>query len=191
MKRRVGWPFLMGSIVIAACSGGGDEARGPGSGEADAAEGSPPAAAAGQSMSSGRGTVPMKVNASVDGDDYESSGTGECAAAPEASIYDVPANLWRAAYEGPEGSDAYRLNLTVWRPKTGGAEMVGLHLSRGETAHRISTVRGGEMAGSGTAGVRPAGGGGTLTVSGKDDHGHAVELSVECERFDEVVAEGG
>ena len=188
MKRRVGSPFLMVWISVAACSGGGEEVRG--SGDADAGEGSPPAATAGQSKSFSRGTVPMKVSASVDGDDYESSGTGECAAAPEASIYDVPASLWRAAYQGP-GSDAYRLNLTVWRPKAGGAEMVGLHLSRGETAHRISTVQGGEVAGSGTAGVRPAGGGGTLTVSGKDDHGHAVELSVECERFDEVVAEGG
>ncbi len=190
MKRPVASPSLMVWISLAACSGG-EEVRGSGSGEADAAQGSPPAAAAGRSISSSRGTVPMKVTASVDGDHYESSGTGECAAAAEASIYDVPASLWRAAYEGPEGSDAYRLNLTVWRPKAGGAEMVGLHLSRGETAHRISTVKGGEMAGSGTAGVRPAGGGGTLTVAGKDDHGHAVELSVECKRFDGVVAEGG
>lgn len=32
---------------------------------------------------------------------------------------------------------------------------------------------------------------GTLTVNGKDDYGHEVELSIRCERFDEVVAEGG
>ena len=28
-------------------------------------------------------------------------------------------------------------------------------------------------------------------AAGKDDHGDAIDLSVECERFDEVVAEGG
>jgi hypothetical protein len=44
---------------------------------------------------------------------------------------------------------------------------------------------------SGAPGVRSAGRGGTLTVAGNDDHGDAIELSVECERFDEVVAEGG
>jgi hypothetical protein len=45
--------------------------------------------------------------------------------------------------------------------------------------------------GAGTAGVRVEGIGGVLTVSGKDDDGHPIELSVRCERFDEVVAEGG
>jgi hypothetical protein len=39
--------------------------------------------------------------------------------------------------------------------------------------------------------VSPAGRGGELKVRGKDDHGHDIELSVRCERFDEVVAEGG
>jgi hypothetical protein len=30
-----------------------------------------------------------------------------------------------------------------------------------------------------------------MAVSARDDHGHPVELTVECERFDEVVAEAG
>ena len=57
--------------------------------------------------------------------------------------------------------------------------------------HRVATVKGGEITGSATAEVRPTGRGGSLTVTGKDDHGHPLELTVECERFDEVVAEGG
>ena len=68
---------------------------------------------------------------------------------------------------------------------------MGLSLETGETTHQIATVKGGRMVGSGAPGVRPAGQGGTLTVAGKDDHGDAIELSVECKRFDEVVAEGG
>ena len=79
----------------------------------------------------------------------------------------------RSASAGAEAG-ANRLNLTVWRPP-----------------HQIATVKGGQLVGSGAPGVRPAGAGGTLTVTGKDDHGDAIELSVECERFDEVVAEGG
>jgi len=139
----------------------------------------------------GRGTVPMKVAAKVDGKTYQSSGLGECASSGEASIYEVPATLWHAIYEGEDDSEFRRLNLTVWRPKTGGADMVGLSFQTGETTHRIATVKGGQMAGSGAPGVRPAGKGGALTVAGEDDHGDAIELSVECERFDEVVAEGG
>ena len=52
-------------------------------------------------------------------------------------------------------------------------------------------MKGGEQVGSGTAGARAEGQGGTLTVTGKDDHGHDIELTLRCERFDEVVAEGG
>jgi hypothetical protein len=133
----------------------------------------------------------MTIAAKVDGKRYQSSGLGECAGSDEASIYEVPATLWHAIYEGQDGSEIRRLNLTVWRPKGGGADMVGLALETDETTHQIATVKGGRMLGSGTPGVRPAGQGGTLTVAGKDDHGDAIELSVECERFDEVVAEGG
>jgi hypothetical protein len=193
MKRRVGWLFLVAWIAVPACGsgsevrdvGGGGRAR---SGDAGTGEGSP--AAVPQSTSPGRGTVPMRVAVSVDGDDDESSGTGECAGSAEASIYDVPATLWRAAYQDAD-DDGPRLNLTVWQPKAGGADMVTLSVWSNETTHRISTVKGGETVGSGSGGMRPQGNGGILTVSGTDDHGHAVELSVECERFDEVVAEGG
>jgi hypothetical protein len=133
----------------------------------------------------------MKIAAKVDGKTYRSTGPGECAGSGEASIYEVPATLWHAIYEGQDGSEIRRLNLTVWRPKAGGAEMVGLSLETGQTTHQIATVKGGRMTGSGTPGVRLAGEGGTLTVAGKDDHGDAIELAVECERFDQVVAEGG
>lgn len=178
--------------TLVACSSGRDETPGAGSGGSDSGpEASPPPASApAQSRSFRRGTVPMKIIAKVDGKSYRSSGIGECASSTDASIYEVPATLWHAIYEG-DGSELRSLNLTVWRPKAGGGDMVGLSLGVGETTHQIATVKGGQMAGSGTPGVRPAGSGGTLTVAGKDDHGDAIELSVECERFDEVVAEGG
>jgi hypothetical protein len=115
---------------------------------------------------------------------------GECASSADASIYDVPATLWHAIYDA-DGAELRSLNLTVWRPKAGAGDMVSLSLGIGETAHQIATIKGGQLAGSGSPGVQPAGNGGTLSVTGRDDHGDAIELSVECERFDEVVAEGG
>jgi hypothetical protein len=179
-------------MPVAACSGDRNETPGSGSAGGEGGTESPPAVATpAQSQSLSRGTVPMKIAARVAGKTYLSSGLGECASSAEASIYEVPAILWHAIYEGEDGADVRRLNLTVWRPKTGGPDMVGLALQAGETTHRIATVKGGQMAGSGAPGVRPAGQGGTLAVTGRDDHGDAIDLSVECGRFDEVVAEGG
>ena len=178
--------------LVAACSGGRNETPRSESAGGEGGTESPAAAAApAQSQSRSRGTVPMKIAAKVAGKTYQSSGRGECASSGEASIYEVPATLWHAIYEDEGGSDVRRLNLTVWRPKAGGSDMVGLSLQAGETTHRIATVKGGEMVGSGAPGVRPSGKGGVLTVTGEDDHGDAIELSVDCERFDEVVAEGG
>jgi hypothetical protein len=190
MKRSVGLLSLVG-WMDAACSGG-EEARGPGSsGTAAAGEAAGAASAPAQSMSYSRGTVPMTITGKVARHEFQTSGNGECATSAESSIYDVPATQWHATFGGEGRSDLQHLNLTVWRPRSGAPDMVGLSLRSGETTHRIATVKGGEMAGSGTASVRPEGKGGILTVTGEDDHGHAIEVSVRCERFDEVVAEGG
>ena len=110
MTRRARLLPLLGWTMAAACSGG-EESRGPAASDAaasgDASQAAIPAPS--QSISIGRGTVPMTI-------------TGRVAA---------------------------------------------------------------------TAGAQAEGRGGTLTVNGKDDHGHDIELSIRCERFDEVVAEGG
>jgi hypothetical protein len=191
MKRRSGLLSLV-AWTLAACSGGGEEARGaagaetPQADDQDAAGEPVPA----QSMSSSRGTVPMKVEIALGRINFSEEGTGECASSAESSIYDVPATQWRATYGG-EGSNIQHLNLTVWRPHAGGPDMVGLYLRSGETEHQIATVKGGALQGSGTASVQAAGQGGSLTVKGTDGDGHPLELTVRCERFDEVVAEGG
>jgi hypothetical protein len=178
---------LAACILTAACSEGRNET--PDAGSTGREPGSAPAAATAHAPSVTRGTVPMKIVAEVHGKTYRSSGTGECASSTDASIYEVPATLWHAVYKG-DASDPRRLNLTVWRPQAGG-DMVSLSLEIGETTHRIATVKGAPLAGSGVPGVQSTGAGGTLTAAGRDDHGGAIALSVECERFDEVVAEGG
>jgi len=193
MKCRLRLLPLLGWTMAAACSGGGEEARGPASSEpAAAGDGRKAAAPApAQSMAASRGTVPLTITGRVARHAFETSGTGECATSAESSIYDVPATQWRAMFGGDDRSNLQHLNLTVWRPRSGAPDMVNLYLQSGEISHRIATVQGGELVGSGTAGVRAEARGGTLTVTGKDDHGHDIELSVRCDRFDEVVAEGG
>lgn len=166
------WFYLVLSTLAAACSDGRKEPPAAGSTESERLPESSRDAgpARGQSQSFRRGTVPMSITAKVSATILGANGPGECASSADASIYDVPATLWHATHGG--GSERFRLNLTVWRPKGGGDEMVGLSLVDEETTHQISTVKGGRLIGSGTAGVR-------------------VELSVQCDRFDEVAAEGG
>jgi hypothetical protein len=191
MKRPVEW-FSLIACALAACSGGGEEMRGPAAGDTPRADdqGTPRDAAPAQSMSLSEATVPMKVSVVIGKVNYSEQGTGECASSTESSIYDVPATQWHVTYGG-DGSNIQHLNLTVWRPRAGGSDVAGLHLRSGEIDHEIATVKGGAIKGSGTASVRPAGKGGILNVSGTDADGHPLDLTVECERFDEVVAEGG
>jgi hypothetical protein len=192
MTRRARLLPLLGWTIAAACSGRGEETRGPASSGAAAGGDTPEAAtpARSQSVSISQGTVPMKITGKLARYSFDESVTGECATSAESSIYDVPATQWHVTFGG-NGSNIQHLNLTVWRPRSGAPDMVGLSLQSGEITHRVATVEGGELVGSGTAGVRPVGKGGILTVTGQDDHGHPIELSVQCERFDEVVAEGG
>jgi hypothetical protein len=191
MKRRVGLLSLI-ACALTACSGGGEEMRGPAAGDTPGADDqdSPGGGVPAQSLSLSQGTVPMKVKVVMGRVNYSEEGTGECASSAESSIYDVPATQWHVTYGG-DGSNIQHLNLTVWRPRAGGPDMVGLQLQSGEISHEIATVKGGPLKGSGTASVRPVGKGGTLNVAGRDADGHPLELTVECERFDEVIAEGG
>jgi hypothetical protein len=177
--------------TLAACSDGGEVSRGPAAGGAAADTGQPEQASGPQSVSYASGTVPITITGKLARFDFEASGTGECGTSADASIYEVPATQWHVTFGAENHTNIQYLNLTVWRPRAGGDNMVNVALQSGEATHQIATVKGGTMTGSGTAGVEPAGKGGTLTVSGKDDHGHPMELTVRCERFDEIVAEGG
>jgi hypothetical protein len=193
MTRRVRLLPLLGWTMAAACSGGGEESRGPAASDPAASGDAPQAVtpAPTQSISISRGTVPMTITGRVARHEFETSVTGECATSAESSIYEVPATQWHATFGGDDQSNIQHLNLTVWRPRSGAPDMVNLALQSGEISHRIATVKGGELVGSASAGAQPEGRGGTLTVNGKDDHSHDIELSIRCERFDEVVAEGG
>ena len=184
---------LLGWTMAAACSRG-EEMRGAAASDtaASTGDGAPAAAdAPARSYGTARGTVPMTISGRVARHRFETSVTGECATSAESSIYEVPATQWHATFGGDDRSDVQHLNLTVWRPRSSAPAMMTLYFQSGEISHRIATVQGGEIVGSGTAGASPEGRGGTLTVAGKDDHGHEIELAVRCERFDEVIAEGG
>jgi hypothetical protein len=151
----------------------------------------PPADSAASAAGGPRDPVQLAVEAEIDGRTYRANGAGECQHTGDASIYSVPAAMWRASYDGRGTGDLAHLNLTLWQPNAGGAMQANLALQAGERTHRIATVTGGTMEGSATATAAMDGAAGTLRVSGRDADGNAVNVSVRCERMTVPVAEGG
>lgn len=136
------------------------------------------------------GDGPMTLSITVGGQTHAASGTGECRHADPASIYDMASSMWTARYRG-EGP-IERLHLTVWRPKSGGPDQLGLRLRTASGEHEIDTVAGdGETSGSATATIEPDGEGGRLAVEGRDADGVPIRAIVECARFGGVDAVGG
>lgn len=133
----------------------------------------------------------VNVSAKVGGKTYAAKGAGSCRHAPDASIYDVPAALWMIEYAGEGPKSLTRLNLTLWRPKDGSPEQISLSLETGSSAHRISSGGKAPPLGSGTIKLSPVGQGGSFELKGKDAGGTDVKLTVTCETFTGIEAEGG
>jgi heat shock protein HslJ len=137
-----------------------------------------------------RGTVPMEITAEIGGRESRVTGTGECAHSADASIYQRPARVWTARYQGADTDPIQYSNLTVWQAKAGSTVEFNLSIRTGSGQHDIATVQGGDLKGSGTASLADVAGG-RLSVEGKTASGTPLRLQVKCERFTELVAEGG
>ena len=147
-------------------------------------------AAGAQRTASGRpgeSQTPVQVSLSVGGKRFDASASGTCTHAPVASIYQVMAELWTARQSAETGS----LNLSLWRPKDGSADMVSLSITSGRSSTNVSTVRGGTVTGSGKVTLAPAGKGGVFTVDAKTADGGAITGTIKCDAFAPHVAEGG
>lgn len=136
------------------------------------------------------GEVPLTIEISAGGDRAEVTGLGKCTHTKEASIYDVPAAMWQI-----QDSDAGKIrhaSLTVWRPTAGeGPDQFSMTIGTASAQHRISTVKGGQMVGSGTVTLHPTGQGAHVEVVGTDADGRSVRATFQCARFTEPRAEGG
>ena len=176
-----------GLLLTIGCSGEHRPASGGGDSPPSAA---PSPSASASSRSPLRDPVQLSVTAAAGGKTASFSGLGECHHTTDASIYDVPANMWSSSIDTESGDLRY-LNLTLWQPKAGGDVQVSLGVTLGETTHQIATVKGADIRGSGTGRVAPKGQGGTLTVEGSDAEGRPVRVTVDCTTFTEPVAEGG
>ena len=174
-------------LLVAACGDGGD---GAGSDDAARLRAGGGEGAVVSDATGAPGEVPLKIELSAGGDRAESSGMGRCTHAEQASIYGVPAALWQIQNSGT--GEIGHATLTVWRPASGsGADQFSMAIGTSDRQHRISTVKGGEIVGSGSVTMHPSGEGAHFEVVGTDADGRSIRATFQCERFTEHVAEGG
>jgi hypothetical protein len=184
--------ILAASAALGAC-GAGDAAEQPATADAAVAESSAQQTAANDGSAAGgvtdAGAVPLSIEATVDGRRYAAEGTGECRHAPDAYIYGEPSAMWLVQYRGAD--EVRSLSLTLWQPKSGADEQVSVTLGTEHASPSISTVRGGEMSGTASAGVEMEGAGARLRVDGRDAAGDVLRIEVRCAHVGAVEAVGG
>ena len=130
--------------------------------------------------------VPVEISMKIAGEAYQAKGQGSCTHAPKGSIYGVVSEMWTVRHE----QDGRSVQLTLWKPVDGSASMFTL-ASSGKTSTSISTVRGGQVSGSGSVTFAPSGKGGTFTVDAKGKANESVSGTITCQAFTPAIAEGG
>jgi hypothetical protein len=133
--------------------------------------------------------VPMKVTVTVGGKTETLRGTGRCGHEPRASLYGAAAALWLVEY--PEGTQPTRVSLRSWRFAAGDEVQFSIAVHGKTATHRISTVKGGKLEGSGRATFQPTAQGGRFQIAGKAQNGTSLQATIECARFTGIVAVGG
>jgi hypothetical protein len=133
----------------------------------------------------------ITVAAKIGKKSYRATGSGSCRHAPDASIRDVSASLWIVQYANEREGGLKQLSLTLWRPKDGSPDRLSLSLETSSGSHQIQTGQEGKNAGEGTVTVLPSGPGGRLEITGKDDGGKALQVTIDCPAFAGIEAEGG
>lgn len=134
----------------------------------------------------GTALVPLEVSLKVGTSAYGAKGQGSCTHAQQAAIYGVRSEMWTVRHE----ADGRSLQLTLWKPKDESAPMFSLSIN-GTPNATVSTVRGGQVSGSGAVRFEQSGKGGAFTVDAKDKSGASITGTIKCEAFTAAVAAGG
>jgi hypothetical protein len=126
--------------------------------------------------------VGATIALNVAGMAYHFSGQAVCEHLSRGSIYDIPAERWSVRH-----SEAARdVSLTVWRPQSGGGDMVTLAVGIGGKRHDVNTVKAPKatsVTGSASVKFAPEGKGGTFTLNATAGSGAAVTGTIKCEAF--------
>ena len=134
--------------------------------------------------------VPVEIALQVGATKYAATGQGQCRFSGQGSIYGVQASQVSVSHSTGNQS----LQLTLWQPKNGGADMLALHVSMGDKRYEVDTVKAGakrDTKGSGQAKMQKSGDGATFTIDAVAQGGGKISGTVKCGGFTPIHAEGG
>jgi hypothetical protein len=134
--------------------------------------------------------VPMEVALQAGAAKYSGAGQGECRFSEQGSIYGVQASQYSVSQSAGKQS----LQLTLWQPKSGGAPMLGLHVSIDGKRYEVDTVKAGsktQTKGSGQAKVQKGGAGAVFNIDAVTQGGEKITGTIKCAGFSPIQAEGG
>jgi hypothetical protein len=122
---------------------------------------------------------------------YTGGGPGRCGREAEASLYQKPAALYLIEYAGGKSGDLKHVRLTLWQFKDGSPDQLSLAFDAGRDFYNISTLEKSKIVGKGSATVTTTAAGGKIVVKGQDARGVPIQMTVECDAFEGIEAEGG
>jgi hypothetical protein len=124
-------------------------------------------------------TVPATIALKVGAASYSFTGQASCEHAARGSIYDTVAERWSVRHN----DNGRNLNLNLWHPTAGTADMVTLSMSAGGKRYDVDTVKkpqSPKTSGSGMVRMAPEGGGGTFTVDLTTESGDKITGTIKC-----------
>jgi hypothetical protein len=134
--------------------------------------------------------VPVEVTLQAGPGKYTAAGQGECRFSEQGSIYGVQASQ----YSVSQSAGRQSLQLTLWQPKSGGAPMLGLHVSMDGKRYEVDTVKAGsktQTKGSGQAKVQKGAAGAVFNIDAVTQGGEKITGTIKCGGFSPIQAEGG
>ena len=124
--------------------------------------------------------VNVAIDLKVNGAPYAFKGEASCDHLAEGSIYDIAAKRWSVRQD----DNGRNLNLSLWRPAGGGADMVQLNIYVGGKRYDVSTIKSPQgPSGSGSVKLTPEGTGGTFTVDATTASAAKITGTIKCAAF--------
>jgi hypothetical protein len=113
-----------------------------------------------------------------------------CEHVPQGSIYDTVAERWSVRQQGT----GRNLNLNLWHPLAGAADMVTMSVSTGGKRHDVDTVKkpqSNQTTGSANVKFVPQGNGGTFSIDATASSGAKISGTIKCDAFTAVTPVAG
>jgi hypothetical protein len=124
--------------------------------------------------------VAVAIDLNVSGTPYTFKGSALCDHLAQGSIYDILAERWSVRQD----DNGRHLNLSLWRPRNGTADMVQLNVSIAGKRHDVSTIKSPQgTSGSASVKLTKEGAGGTFTIDAATASGGKITGTIKCDAF--------